>query len=247
MIVITISSCGILGFEKDPIVARVRLNFLRQSDIAQDLGHNINPQLEQEYIDRWVADRLWRIEARKRVSLNHSSRKKLYEYKAALLVREYREKYILNNIMVSENDVIDYYEKNQQEFKTQSKAVFLQIYTTNSANEANAVLSRLKKNEDPVIGGQLILAYPGTLIDILDDKVFSRDTDDIIGPISQNGLYYVVSVIHRYAENSMLRVEHVRGDIIQKLRMSKYASAVQNKEKELKEKINVKIFKNTDH
>jgi hypothetical protein len=45
----------------------------------------------------------------------------------------------------------------------------------------------------------------------------------------------------------LLRVEHVREDIIQRLQITEYMNALQLKEKELKERINVKIFKNTDN
>lgn len=241
------ASCGILNINQDPVVARVRLKLLRLSDIRQDLGvENITPQQQSDYIDRWVSDQLWMIEAKKHQSLNSDLKKKINEYKTLLLIREYQENYIFDKIMISENDVVDYYENNQDRFYSNEKAAYIRVFSTSDKNEADLISSKLKNNEGPLIGGQYKLVYPGTCVDVLDDKIFSRNNDDLIGPVSRDGLYYLVSVIYRYPANSLLRLEHVREDIIQKLRMNEYITALQNKEKELKERINVKIFKNTD-
>jgi len=58
--------------------------------------------------------------------------------------------------------------------------------------------------------------------------------------------YFIVSIIENYPENSLLRVEHVRDDIIQKLQMTARSNALLQKQKELKDHINVKIFKTSD-
>ncbi len=240
------ASCGILNINKDPVVARVRLKLLRLSDIKHDLGmKNISPQQQSDYVDRWVSDQLWMIEAKKHQSLNSTLKKKINEYKTLLLVREYQENYIFDKIMISENDVVDYYENNQDRFHSDEKSAYIRVFSTSDKKEADLILSKLKNKEEPLIRGQYKLVYPGTCVDALDNKIFSRNNYDLIGPVSHDGMYYVVSVIYRYAANSLLRVEHVREDIIQKLRMNEYISVLQNKEKELKERINVKIFKNT--
>jgi len=241
------ASCDILNSSGSPVVARVKLRLLRQSDIENVLGNDPDPQQERDYIDRWISKQLWEIEAKKHHSPGRDIKKKVRDYRSSLVIKEYQENTLLNTIVISENDVIDYYENNPTEFQTREKAAVVRVYSLKSKAEAGTLLSKLKNNKDPLIEGYVKLVYPGTCIKSLDEKIFSKNNHDLLGPVESGNVYYVVSVLHRYPANSLLRVEHVRDGIIQKLRMSKYISAKQSKEKELKERINVKIFKNTDN
>jgi hypothetical protein len=241
------SSCGIINSGGDPVVARVRFKYLRQSDIEAKLGETVTSQQEKDFIDHWVANRLWVIEARKHVSLNKSARRQLKDYRESLLVRQYRDNMIFDKIMISENDVLDYYDKNNAAFITDNAAAFVDIYILRDRAEAEALVSSLKNSEQTPAPAQRSLIYKGGLIDALDNKLFSKYPENIIGPVLYADDYYVIAVNERYSPNSLLRVEHVREDIIQRLQMTEYMNALQLKEKELKERINVKIFKNTDY
>ena len=234
-------------FDTDPVVARVRMKYLRQSDIDKQLGKDAGPQQQQDYIEHWINKRLWYIEAKKSASLNAEARQLIKEYRSTLLIRQYQEDQFLNNIMITENEVIDYYEKNKARYIAKQDAAFIEIFVCDNKDAAYDIVEKLKNTEKPTYPSRLQLVNRGSCVDALDKKIFSSKPATIIGPIANNSEYFVVSLIDRYPQNSQLKVEHVREDIIQKLRIMKYNSIIQQKEKELKEKINVKIFKNNSN
>jgi len=246
LVFLLFSGCDVLFFHKDPLVARVQGRLLRTSDINKLLGESSSKQSRDQFIEHWVDRQLWDIEAKKHVRINSDLRTQLEEYQSSLIIREYQESFVLNKIMVHESDVLKYYNEHQGEFITPNAAAFLEIYTTPSREVANQILVSLKKIERPTVPGQIKLVDKGCCIEPIDKAVFSKERKSIIGPIFHSDQYFVLSVIEYYPENSLLRVEHVRDDIIQKLQMAERSSALQQKQKELKDHINVKIFKTSD-
>ena len=244
--IILLLGCDLLQFRNDPVVAKVQWRRLRTSDIKGALGSSFTPQSENQFIEQWVNRQLWQIEAKKHVRINSELRDQIDEYESSLLVREFQETYVYNNIMVGESDVLKYYEEHQREFVTEHAAAFVEIYKTPSRDGANEVLADLIKTERPSVPIQIKLVYKGGCVEPIDKALFSKNRKNIMGPIAHAGQYYVLSIIEYYPGNSLLRVEHVRDDIIQKLQITARSNAFQQKQKELKDHINVKIFKTSD-
>lgn len=246
--VLFLSGCGIIDLNhNDPAVARVRMRTLRQSDVNENLGANPGQVAVESYIDNWVEQQLWDIAAKKSIRLDRVAKDQIDKYRSSLRVREYREQYLFNNINVNENDVINYYEQHSSEFITQKEAAFIELFACSSESVAKDVLSELKKDQRPALSPRLMLVYKGSLSGPLNSKIFSNNTSGTMGPIEYMGVYYIVTIIEKYPKNSQLKVEHVRRDIIQKLRLTEYSNVLQKKQKELKDRFNVKIFKNTNN
>jgi len=242
-----LSGCDIQVLQNDPVVARVQGRRLRTSTVSRAVGEMSTSQNREQFIEQWVDRQLWQIEAKKHVRLNSELRKQIKEYESSLIVREFQETYVYNNIMVNESDVLKYYEEHQQEFITNTAAAFIEIYETTSRDGANEVLTNLLKTERPAVPVQIKLVYKGACVEPIDKALFSKNRKNTIGPIAHDGQYYILSIIEYYPVNSLFRVEHVRDDIIQKLQMTARSNAFQQKQKELKDHINVKIFKTSDH
>ena len=246
LLLLLLSGCDILFFRNDPVVARVQWRRLHVSDVSGALGESSSGQTREQFIEQWIERQLWDIEAKKHVRLNSELRVMIDKYKSSLLIREFQEEHILNKIMVHESDVLKYYNEHQGEFITPIPAAFIEIYTSSSLDMANSVVASLKKNERPALTSQIKLVKKGDCVEPLENAIFFKKGEKIIGPLSYLNQYFVLSVIEYYRENSLLRVEHVRDDIIQKLQMTARSNALLQKQKELKDHINVKIFKTSD-
>ncbi|MEA2077422.1 MAG: hypothetical protein U9O95_05330 [Candidatus Marinimicrobia bacterium] len=242
-----IAGCNLPFFGEDPVAARVGLRYLRCSEINQALGENAEPQAREQFIENWIDRQLWDIEAKKHIRTDRVLRQQINDYRSSLLVNKYRERFILNKIMIGENDVLKYYDEHKTEFVAIESAAFIGLYVCSGKSAADDVLSALNNSETPAVPVQLKLVYKNSCVKPLDEKIFSKNARDFIGPVVCGGVFYVVSVLEKYPKNSLLRVEHVRKDIIQKLLMTEYTNVLQQKQKELKDRINVKIIKNTDN
>lgn len=236
------TGCEYLPFNGNPVLARVNLHVLRLSDVNSALGADANHAEKEQYVNNWVNHETWYRYAKKYVRSNRAIRGHLREYRRELIIKEYCDQHIRQHIMITENDVLKYYGDHQNEFIIPVDAVFVEMYTSNNKNAAIDVLNTLKKAQRPVLPPVLELVKKGEYVDPLDKLLFAKNMPIFIGPVLVREKYYVVLVIERYSENSLIQVEHVRGEIIQRLQIEKYLNVYQQTQKDLKEHFNVKIF-----
>ncbi len=242
LILVIAASCDGIFHRGNPRLARVNFRVLRLSDLHEAIGKNSSYQQREQFVENWVSRQLWEKEAKKHIRINAKMRRQIREYRRDLLIREYCDRYLRQGIHVSENDVLEYYREHQRAFTTPVRAVFAELYLCKNAESAAEVAQMLKDGETPPVAARRRLLRSGECVEALDKVLFGRNPGALPGPFDINGDYYVVSVRERYEENSLLRVEHVRDEIIQKLTIEAYLDAYQQKQKELKERSNVKIF-----
>ena len=231
-------------FRRNPVVARVNLTFLRASDIREALGPYADNEEQWQFIDNWINHELWYRRAKKNVRGNTYIRHQVRNYRRELIIREYTQINIRQNILINENDVLSYYQENLEEFITPKQGAFVEVYVGKNKEALDDVLDHLRRAERAPLPPRLEYVSRGDYVEALDRRLFpDRNNPQHVGPLKIDNYYYLVSVIERYPENSRLRVEHVRDQIIQKLEMQKYMDAYHQQQKDLKERFNVKIYK----
>ncbi len=245
-VILLLFSCNLGKHKNDPVIAQVDEQLLRLSDIQKDLGDTPETQLKQDYIEMWVENKLWLKEAQRYIHKNDKIKELVKEYENSLLIKEYQKKYLLDKISITEGDVREYYKNNESQFKAYKEAAYIQLYTLTDKENAVDLLENLKNSIQPNIPSEFKLCYKGEFIDEINDYIFSSKSKKYIGPIKHAGEYYVIVIIEKYSKDSALAMEHVRIDIIQRLRTQAYISAIDKKQNELKDQYNVKIIKNTD-
>lgn len=247
LILLMFFGCQIFQDNDNTIIAQVDKNKLKLSDINSAIGHSPDPQLKSDFIDQWVEKQLWLKEAKRYIKPNESMKEKVQEYENLLLIDTYQQKFILENISITESDVRDYYKSNKDKFLSFTDAAYIQIYTLDDIENAEDLLENLKNAIQPNIHSEFKLLYKNEFIPEIDKLLFSSKSGKYIGPVNTNGHFYVIVVIEKYSKDSILAMEHVRMDIIQKLRAMAFVKEIDKKQNELKDQYNVKIIKNTDN
>ena len=219
---------------------------LRKSAVLEYVDNINDKQAFDQYVDLWIDRQLWDIEARRYVKYKRDLKHKIKDYKSLLTVREYQENFLFNKIAISENDVLDYYNSHTREFTTTEPSAYVDIYTCPTQSESNDVIASLTSSSPLAVSSKSLLVIKGTCVDPLDRAIFGKKDTGLLGPIKDQNNYYIAFIHEYYHENTLLRVEHVRNDIIQKLQMTERINLKQEKLKELKDRINVKIFKDSD-
>jgi hypothetical protein len=227
-------------------VARVNWKVLRLSDVREAVGAEASSQAKEQYIESWIDRQLWRKEARKHVRLTSSMREQVREYRRELRIREYCDRRIRAGIHISENDVLRYYSGHREDFVTPVAAVSAELYACDNMEAAAEALRTLKNGDIPPVPPDRRLLRSGDCVPVIEKALFSGSSRGLLGPVSAGGHYYVIAVRERYEKDSLLKVEHVRDEIIQKLKIRAYLNAYQQQLKELKERSNVKIFQIPD-
>jgi len=123
--------------KKEKAVARVFDNYLfineLQEAISDQASEDDSIEIARTYIDTWVRKQLMLHQAENALSSEQKDfEKKLEEYRSSLIIYSYRQKLIQQKLdtSVSNQDIIDYYEDNIDNFMLNDeivKAIFVKI------------------------------------------------------------------------------------------------------------------------
>lgn len=148
--VFTLSSCKYFKKEKDDtVVARVYDKYLYANDLKEMLPDGLSKEdsthLANNYINNWVKQGL----LIKKAELNLPEEKKgveqkLEDYRNSLILYLYQEELIKQrlNTMISEDEVIAYYEENKQNFELKENIVRV-LYV--KLDKQNKSVNKIKK------------------------------------------------------------------------------------------------------
>ena len=151
----------------------------------------------------------------------------LQNYKRELLANRYLEYRYRQIPLVSDAEILDFYNKNIESFvrdKRQIQAYHFLLDNKESAIDLKSALST--SNEEKM--ALLLSRFRGTL------RTFSRDDvieeissaafgsrGSLVGPIETEYGHHILQIINRFDEESLILVHDVRDEIIQKIKIKK--------------------------
>jgi hypothetical protein len=238
--------CKLFERDYDPVIAQVEKRKLKLSEVQDVLGSSPDSQLMDQFISMWVEEQFWYLEAKRYVKKDSNMKDQIETYQQRLLIKKYQDTILNEQIKITDKNVQEYYKEHIHEFNTQKPAAFIEIYSVSSEKEALDIITTINTSRHPNHVSQIKLVYKDDYIFEIDNILFSKSNKKVLGPIKVNDVYFVITVIERYSQNSTLALEHVKNDIIQRLQINAFSNARQKKYKELKDRYNVKFFQNTD-
>lgn len=150
----TLSACEFLSrtskppADDSPVVARVYDRYLYRRDIA-DLVKNADPEdsasIVNRFVESWVRRQLLTLHAERNANINETAlERQVQEYRSQLIIFEYQRRLVEEKLdtAVSEQEIISYYEANQQSFELKQNIV-KGLFVT--APKDSPRLSELKK------------------------------------------------------------------------------------------------------
>lgn len=225
----------------NPFAARVGLRFLTEKALVRELGEDAGDEEKAAFVEQWVDETLWYRAAKKALRPDKRMRRQIKDYRRQLYVNRYQNKTLRQSYHIEENDILEYYKKNTERYRAVEEAVFVALYNCENASIADEIYQMLKDGNSPSVAEYRLL-YKSDCSEPFSARLFTGKNSGPLAPVSVRDRYYVISVLERYNENSLLRMEHVREDIIQKLQIEAYMDAYQKKYNDLKEHVNVKIY-----
>lgn len=132
--------------DQDPI-ARVNDRYLYPEDLGVFGSEVDSAAWNQGHIDMWIARQLWANQAEKEEG-NPKLEKLVEDYRQSLLISAYKEKLIANaKIMVSEEEVLNYYKENEEQYTLTSELFQLRYYILDEGMGEDEILKRLNNDE----------------------------------------------------------------------------------------------------
>ncbi len=227
-----------------------------------------NPQLKEQFLNRWVDLTLMAIEARKEGYQNRPDvKKRIEDMTNALLAQEYMRKNIADPAKVSEEELKKYYEAHKSQFveKEKVKARHILIKVPSNANKkeweaakkkALEIRQKLLKGEDFATlakrysddpgsknrGGELGYFQKGQMVPEFEKAAFSLKKGEISKPVKTTFGYHIIQVQDRTKAKEK-SFDQVKQEIRQRLLRQKQIKLKDEIIANLKKKYAVEVHK----
>lgn len=175
-------------------------------------------------------------------------------YRKQLTINELLNKTVLSKMIISSSEVKEYYENNKNEFII-SGQIRARHILVESAEEAEEILKQLNDGADFIglakekstcpsasEGGDLGYFSSGQMVREFEDAAFELDVGEISPIVETQFGYHIIKLLDKNPE-TIINLGDAMQDIEEKLKLEKQNTAFTDYLDMLREKANIKIFK----
>ncbi len=218
-----IFSCSPEEEQKPLVYARVGNEELNQKNISiPSFPNTPNYDGFSSFVDSWVDETILFISAKRTGLLKDASlTKKRDSFYRSLIISSFVESETSKKIIITNEEIKDYYKDNSVDFLRNGDVVFAEQYVLNNKDSANILLSLLLSNKLKKVNSfsyQLESGYikKGVFSSDIDSQIFIKN-NKFVGPIKNKGLYYVIKVLSKHKKGSLRGLEEVYDEIYQRI------------------------------
>jgi len=252
---IIMSGCN-NGSAGDEVVARVENSVLTNEELNRRIiWKGLGEEQKKKYVENWINRELLYKEAiQQNLDKTPDLELEIEQVKKEFLVNRLVDKTFAEKIKITEQEIESYYNKNQNLFKVQDDERWVLHLLTNTREEAREALQEINAGKDfqEVVSayssgifkdnnGDLGYIKRGDVIDEISRVAFSLAKDAVSGIIRSHYGYHIIKVIDIRKEGDIEKLEQVRNEIIQRLRISKEKALYYDLLAELQNKYEVYI------
>ncbi|MEW6456464.1 MAG: peptidyl-prolyl cis-trans isomerase [Acidobacteriota bacterium] len=236
------------------------------SFIFEEGEKTLQPKVLSRLFDKFVNEKILLFEAKKMeiqlgkdedYFLKQEGIKEEYKkiYEENYIIEKYVSDFIKKNIKIDEGEIENYYKSHPEKFKLLERVRVSQILLS-SESEAIEILQKLKKSppsefakiaKDKSIspesqrGGEMGYFAKGELPEELERVIFSLKVGEISPVVKSNFGYHILRVEERFSPK-IVSLDEAKEKIRLRLLQEKESMLYQQKLKEVKEKINYRVY-----
>ncbi|MBO8131340.1 MAG: peptidyl-prolyl cis-trans isomerase [Candidatus Marinimicrobia bacterium] len=223
LLFLTIFNCS-----KDSVpkyfIARINKSYITDDDIPNSISKD--KESLKKYVTDWIIKEALYLEAKKyHFDKDERLLQKVENYKKSLVIDEFIKYFVNSRIKISENDIRKYYLENRNKLfvrnfdeakvihvvvKTYSEAKTIKsAFLSNNQKELEKLYNQYKFETKVIKRGQPIIE--------IDKTIFDTPPRRVLGPIATDYGYHVIKVLERNRKGSIIPIDEVRDEIIQRL------------------------------
>lgn len=225
--------------ENEEIIARVENAVLTRKDLMDRIDlETVRPDQEKEFVEKWVDRELLYREA-KRLGLDKS---KELEWELELVEKEYAiqkllERIYAKKIQITEEEIVAYYEQNQDLFLVDEDEVRILHILTEKRSEARVELQEIQAGKEfgevarersiglfKEKGGSLGYIKREDVIPEIARIAFHLEPGKVSSIIHSGHGYHIIKVVKKRSKGDVKALSEVRDEILQRLRVIKERS-----------------------
>lgn len=242
-------------FTNDKIIVKLGNAKLTDSDIKLLIPSANNSQLNYEtqkkhIINNWIEQELLYAEAKRSKLKNRKKINKQVEtFKKQLIIEDYLQHSLYETIQISDNELLDYYNKNISKFIASDKSAIIKNYITADKKRAEKLKNSLILNkqdgiefvdfEDDV---QIQIIKKKNIASKISQQLFSDYDKEFIGPFQQANNFIIIQILKKLNTGEQIPYIYVKETIKKALLRDKQNSLYNNLLTKLKNKNEVEIY-----
>lgn len=247
-----IFSCGKTSDPESPAIARVGGTVLSQAEFDRTfLTSSKMFYNKKDIISDWIDRELLYLAASEAGIESDKTLESLVEtYRKDLVGRTFMENYIASDIVIDNSEIRDYYDGNRSTFVYQNDGAKIIHFLVQSDTVAKNIATTLRKPRQNVDRKELLTMHSvdvvdvekGSLLNPIEDAIFSSSQVNIIGPIKTIYGFHVIEVLDRYRSGSQIDLDKAYDEIYQIIynkKKQKHAAALMDS---LRNHYNVKLY-----
>jgi hypothetical protein len=221
-------TCGKNSGTDSQLIARVDKSLLTEEDANKlQLAISNKSYSKSDVIASWVDRELLYLAAKEKgIEEDQTLKSQIDIYKKDLFGNTYLNNFLSSKIKVDNSEIRSYYDKNRVMFRHENDGAKIMHFFTNVDSIAGFIVETLNNSSEDIDRKALLSNYEvdvttvekGSLIDVIDDAIFSTNrTNIVIGPIQTDYGYHVVEVLERYSNGTQVDIDEAYDEIYQSL------------------------------
>jgi hypothetical protein len=261
MLVIFFAGCQSKSIPDIEIIAKVGDEYLTRDQLFKWMPPNLpedqKPIVARQYVDRWVQKTSMAITAEKEgVELSPYEEWSMINLKKELLVEKYVDAKLPRDIIITDEEISNYYDKNKDEFiRDQNEIHLVQLYLENLDNAITEEIRELKSLEEVIEknflenqvnrlverNGDLGYVPENSLRPEIQRLARNGSTGKIYGPIKIGSGYYYFQMMDKQKAGSYRSLDLMKDEIRTRLIAIKREKLTEDLAKKIADKMNIEI------
>jgi hypothetical protein len=261
ILVMFFAGCQSKSIPDIEIIAKVGDEYLTRDQLFKWMPPNLpedqKPIVARQYVDRWVQKTSMAITAEKEgVELSPYEEWSMINLKKELLVEKYVDAKLPRDIIITDEEISNYYDKNKDEFiRDQNEIHLVQLYLENLDNAITEEIRELKSLEEVIEknflenqvnrlverNGDLGYVPENSLRPEIQRLARNGSTGKIYGPIKIGSGYYYFQMMDKQKAGSYRSLDLMKDEIRTRLIAIKREKLSEDLAKKIADKINIEI------
>ena len=244
--------------KKADVVAQVNESVMTDSEldqaVSEEASTDVRLALKRKLMEQWIEDEIfYQTASDEGIGLTEYEELLVSNYRKRLVIEKYLSKYLNQNYRVLDQEIEDYYSAHQSEFTWDADYAHI-VHLVLESNESDVredvrgskdLMEVIQKNfldqkstaSRPI--GNLGYVNLNDLPAALASQIKIAKTGTIRGPIKTDLGYHYFQVLDYQKAGKIKEIEVVRDEIIQRIRMGKRKTALEDLKRKLRENFTI--------